>query len=235
MSGITIISGLAKGIDTVAHTFSYNNLGKTISVLGSGLERIYPIENIPLYQKILDNNGLIVSEYPAKEMYNSDNFRARNRIISGLSLGVLVVEATYRSGTSITAQHAISQKRPIFCIPHEIWDSHGVGTNKLIKNGAFLVTSSEDILKILKLTSIKKIYNQLKKNNSFDKTPLKGTKKFKNNKLQQIYDMIDSNNSISVNNIAKLTGFPVNEVLSITSILEIDGYIKKTEGGYVCT
>ena len=144
--GITIASGLAKGIDTVAHLYSYKEKGKTIAVLPSGFNHIFPKENVGLYEKILDNGGLVISEYSPHIEAKSQYFLERNRIVSGLSLGVLVVEAAHRSGTSVTAKLAKSQGRKVFALPHEIWDSHGVGTNRLIKTGATLVTCVEDIL-----------------------------------------------------------------------------------------
>ena len=133
--GITIISGLALGIDSAAHTSSYNKKGKTIAVLGSGFNNIFPEENTSLFKEIINNDGLIISEYPPNTQVKSNYFIARNRIISGLSLGILVIEAQYRSGTSVTARIAKEQGRPIFTLPHELWDSNGVGTNKLLKMG----------------------------------------------------------------------------------------------------
>ena len=147
------------GIDTVAHLYSYNQLGKTIAVLGSGFHQIFPSENIDLYKKILDFGGLVISEYPPDTKCQSKYFLERNRIVSGLSLGVLVIEAVHRSGTSVTAKLAISQNRKVFALPHEIWNSHGTGTNRLIKNGAILVNCTEDILQEFK--SLKKLSKKL--------------------------------------------------------------------------
>ena len=149
--GLTIISGLARGIDTVAHAGSYNQVGKTIAVLGCGFNKIYPPENLDLYKKILDNNGLVVSEYSPDTEAQSSNFINRNRIISGLALGILVVEAKSKSGTGKTAKIAKKQGKAVFALPHEIDDLHGVGTNRLIKNGAILTTETIDILNTLKL------------------------------------------------------------------------------------
>lgn len=122
--GLTIISGLAKGIDSQAHIGAYNKKGKTIAVLPSGFNNIFPEENIDLAKKILLNGGLLISEYPPQTIKKSSNFLARNRIISGLSIGLLIVEATFRSGTSVTAKYAKSQNKPIFAIPHEISNPH---------------------------------------------------------------------------------------------------------------
>ena len=104
-----------------------------------------------MYKEIIKNCGLIISEYKPDEERESRNFLKRNRIISGLALGVIVIEATYRSGTSVTAKLAKEQNKKVFAIPHEIWNSKGVGTNKLIKNGAILVNDTKDILKELKI------------------------------------------------------------------------------------
>ena len=112
--GISIASGLAKGIDTVAHLYSYKEKGKTIAVLPNGFNYIFPKENIGLYEKILDNGGLVISEYPPDIKAKSKYFLERNRIVSGLSLGVLVVEAAHRSGTSVTAKLAKTQGRKVF-------------------------------------------------------------------------------------------------------------------------
>ncbi|MCR5186051.1 MAG: DNA-processing protein DprA, partial [Clostridia bacterium] len=145
--GITIISGMAVGIDTSAHVGCLEVGGNTIAVLGCGLNNIFPKQNIKLYHRILENNGLVISEYPPDAAANSARFLERNRIVSGLSIGVLVIEAAHRSGTSVTASLAQKQHKSIFCLPHDLKDKHGVGTNRLIKNGASLVTCTNDIIK----------------------------------------------------------------------------------------
>ena len=134
------------GIDTVAHKSTLENKGYTIAVLGNGFNNIFPIENIPLYYEIINKNGLILSEYPPEEKAKSKNFLERNRIVSGLSKGILIIEAMYRSGTSVTSRLAKEQERKVFVLPHEIYDKNGVGTNKLIREGAILVTSVKDII-----------------------------------------------------------------------------------------
>ena len=160
--GITVISGLARGIDTIAHTYSYNQKGKTIAVLGSGFNKIFPPENIDLYKKILEEDGLIVSEYPPNTEADSLKFPERNRIISGLSNGIIVIEAKSRSGTSITAKFAKEQHKPVFVLPHEIDSPHGIGTNRLLKKGAIPITDTADVLDKLKLTEFKEIYKKIK-------------------------------------------------------------------------
>lgn len=116
---LTIVSGMAKGIDAIAHSSAINVRGKTIAVLPSGFNNIYPRENINLYNKIIENGGTVITEYSPKEKVSSNKFLERNRIVSGLSIATLVVEAAYRSGTTVTAKLARSQNRDVFCIPRK--------------------------------------------------------------------------------------------------------------------
>ena len=149
--GLTIISGMAVGIDGFAHKGALSVGGKTIAVLGSGFNNIYPEENKELFKQIIENDGAIITEYEPDVKPNSENFPKRNRIVSGLSKGVLVIEAVYRSGTSITAKLGQSQGRKVFCIPSNLERKNGVGTNQLIKEGASLVTNIDDILNAIKV------------------------------------------------------------------------------------
>ena len=116
---LTIVSGMAIGIDTIAHNTAIRNGGKTIAVIPCGLDNIYPKENITLYKKIINNGGTIITEYSPEKEANSRRFLERNRIVSGLSIATLVVESAYRSGTSVTAKLAKSQNRDVFCIPRK--------------------------------------------------------------------------------------------------------------------
>jgi len=153
-SGLTIVSGLAPGIDTFAHTAVVEQGGRTIAVLGTGLDEksIYPKENIKLARKIVELEGLLISEYPPGTRGTRFSFPQRNRIISGLSKGVLVIEAKQKSGSLITANYAFSQKRKVFAIPGSIYSLNSRGTNFLIKQGAKLVDSANDILEELNLS-----------------------------------------------------------------------------------
>ena len=144
---LKIVSGMAIGIDLIAHKEAIKEGGKTIAVLPSGLKNIYPKENIKLYEEIISNGGCVISEYEPYEEAESKKFLERNRIVSGISIGCLVVEAAYRSGTSVTARLTKNQKRDVFCIPGSLDNSKSIGTNKLIKDFAKLVTSPEDIIK----------------------------------------------------------------------------------------
>lgn len=141
---INIVSGLAKGIDSYAHLGSLNT-GNTIAVLGNGLDIIYPKENLELANEIIKRGGTIISEYPCGTKPDKMKFPARNRIISGISSGIIVIEAKEKSGTLITVDFALEQGREVFVVPGNINSINSVGTNDLIKQGARLVTTYEDI------------------------------------------------------------------------------------------
>jgi DNA processing protein len=143
--GICVVSGLARGIDTAAHEGAVGLPGGTIAVLGSSIDQVYPLENKRLYQ-IISEQGLIVSEYPLDTKSHPGLFPQRNRLISGLSQGVLVVEAALRSGSLITVDQALEESRDVFAVPGPITSPKSYGTNALIKQGAKLVSSASDIL-----------------------------------------------------------------------------------------
>ena len=145
---INIVSGLAIGIDTYAHlgAISIQNQASTIAVLGSGIDEMYPKENTELARKIIQTGGCIVSEYPLGTKPNKINFPQRNRIISGLTEGVVVVEASEKSGSLITAEFGIEQGKEIFAVPGNIDNPLSKGTNQLIMDGAKMVLSSKEIL-----------------------------------------------------------------------------------------
>ena len=143
--GICIISGFARGVDTYSHKGAIAAKGRTIAVLGCGLDIVYPPENVELYKQILMNGGAIVTEYPLGSKPEKYHFPARNRIISGLSDGILVVEAKERSGTLITVEHALEQGKDVYSIPGNITSQNSCGTNELIKEGAIPVTKIEDV------------------------------------------------------------------------------------------
>lgn len=252
--GLIIISGMAKGIDTIAHEETINAKGKTIAVLGSGFNNIFPKENSKLYKKILENEGLIISEYAPEVQVQSKQFLERNRIVSGLSIGILVIEAGYRSGTSVTAKIAKKQSRKVFVLPHEINDKYGVGTNKLIQKGAMLVTSTKDIIENFKFLKYKEIlnHNKIEKNNMNSNNKLKNNLniksdiksniqssvktniKFNNKEEKEIYNLV-KNNINNINEIFKSSKIPVNKINETLLILELENYIEKSKGGYICT
>lgn len=144
--GITIVSGLARGIDSAAHRGALQAKGRTVAVMGTGIDGVYPKDNTRLVREILDGGGCLVSQFPLGTPPLKDNFPYRNRIISGLSLGVLIVEASERSGSLITARLAAEQNREVMAVPGNITSSNSFGTNYLIKAGAKLVQQWQDVV-----------------------------------------------------------------------------------------
>ena len=144
--GITVVSGLARGIDTAAHRGAIRGAGKTIAVMGTGIDGVYPKENTGLVREILESGGALVTQFPLGTPPLKDNFPYRNRIISGLSLGVLIVEASERSGSLITARLAMEQNREVMAVPGNITSGNSFGTNYLIKSGAKLVQQWQDVV-----------------------------------------------------------------------------------------
>lgn len=225
--GITVASGMAIGIDTIAHQTTLQEKGETIAVLGNGFNHIFPKENEGLYQQIIKKGGLVITEYPPEEKAKSKNFLERNRIVSGLALGILVIEAAYRSGTSVTAKLAREQGKKVFALPHEVNDLHGVGTNRLIGKGAKIVTSTEDIIKEFPFLRYK-----IPPKEKETKTYI--TRKVcKNEKYNEIYQWI-TENPISLNEIYQKSSKNITEINHILFMLELDGYIEKVVGGYTC-
>ncbi len=150
-SGLTITSGLAHGVDTLAHQSALAAKGRTLAVIGSGLANIYPARNLPLAEKIADGNGAVLSEFPMATPPDRQTFPIRNRVVTGLSFGTLVIEAGTRSGSLISAAQTAEQGRSLYAIPGRIDNPNAFGSNRLLQNGAKLVTSSEDILEDLGL------------------------------------------------------------------------------------
>lgn len=152
-SNINIVSGMARGIDSYAHFGSIyvkeeKEIGNTIAVVANGLDTIYPLENKKLVEYIIESNGTIISEYPLGTKPDKMNFPARNRIISGISDGIIVVEAKEKSGTLITVDFALEQGRDVFAVPGNITSINSIGTNKLIKEGAKIITRVEDLINL---------------------------------------------------------------------------------------
>ncbi len=213
--GITIVSGLAEGIDTIAHKSSLEVNGKTIAVLGSGLLHIYPASNEALYNEILAKDGLIISEYKPNEPSVTYHFPVRNRIIAGLSKAVAIMEATEKSGSMHTKNYALEYNREVFALPARINDIYSVGCNKIISNGqAKMLLGSQDIIefygKSAKSTADIKVV-QL----SYDE--------------QLIYDALDLN-EMNIDEILKKTKMETKVLLTMLMRMEIKGIIKKLPG-----
>ena len=219
LNGLNIVSGLAKGIDSIAHKSTIEKNKKTIAVLGSGFHHIYPKENEKLFYEILEKDGLIISEYEPSEGVKSSNFPERNRIISGISIGVLVVEAAYRSGTSITANYAKKQGRKLYAIPSNIGNNKGVGTARLILNGAKIVINPKQIIEDLEME-----YTEYKKENKKSKS-IKIPEKFK-----KIYTSLE-NKEMTSDEISIELNMPIYEINAQLILMELEGYISKNENG----
>lgn len=218
-TGITIVSGMARGIDSIAHKSAIEMGGRTIAVLGCGLDIIYPPENYKLVNDIV-SHGAVISEFPISTNPDKMNFPQRNRIISGLSLGVAVIEAAEKSGSLITAGHAIEQGREVFAVPGNINSAKSHGTNRLIKMGAKLVEGVNDIIEEFSpavRTSLKSL--EKRENKDYDLT---ADEKF-------IFSLIDAE-SKHIDTIIERSSLPVGVVSGILAKLELKGLIKQLSG-----
>ncbi|MDX1949038.1 MAG: DNA-processing protein DprA [Rickettsiales bacterium] len=248
-----VTSGLAKGIDASAHKASLENNGKTIAVIAGGIDNIYPKENAKLYTEIAEK-GLIISENPFGSLPKSESFPRRNRIISGLSLGVLVVEAVMKSGSLITARFANEQGREVFCVPGFPLDARSEGPNNLIKKGANLVTSAFDICDILKDFSEENILNKIQNNLLFDVENYSFETEILNNNSEEKEEIIDENDEakpsqnqdysemildylssspIEIDEIFRKFQIPASKINSIILELEITGQINRQPGNRI--
>lgn len=226
-----VVSGMAKGIDTAAHEGALGNTntkGGTVAILGTGVESIYPKENESLYYQIKER-GCLVSELPIGTKPFPSAFPRRNRIISGLSVGTLVIEASLMSGSLITAKEALSQNREIFAIPGSPIDSRSTGPNQLIKEGAHLVTNGEDILSILDLNTTRELLDSFiqpsvtgKTYQSIDEKELDEARKIILSRL--------SPEVTSINQLIRGTGLPTDIVTIILVELELAGRIERFAG-----
>lgn len=216
-TGLTIISGMARGIDTLAHRETLAAGGRTIAVLGSGLDVCYPSENRGLMDR-LARSGCAVSEFPPGTMPLRENFPRRNRLISGLSLGVLVVEAAVDSGSLITAQYAVEQNREVFAVPGNITSVTSGGTNKLIRQGARLVTASRDIIE--ELAPVLKGF--LHSDRSVPAVEMSGEESRVCTVLSREPKHIDM--------LSRETMLPVQQILGVLLSLEMKGVVRQGAG-----
>jgi DNA processing protein len=215
-SKFTIVSGMARGIDTIAHRQALKSGGRTIAVLGSGIDKIYPPENRKLSEQISEN-GAVISEYPFGTNPDGGNFPRRNRIISGLSLGILITEAGAKSGALITAFQALEQNREVFAVPGPINSGKSAGSNQLIKEGAKLVQGMQDILQELEGQVEQKISAPERK-----RPKLHGMEK-------NVYEFLNDE-PVHVDALAMKAGKSVPEILTILLTLELMGVVKQLSG-----
>ncbi|WP_034948647.1 DNA-protecting protein DprA [Erwinia oleae] len=225
LSGITITSGLALGIDGVAHRAALEVQGKTLAVLGSGLNNIYPQRHSGLADEIIASGGAIVSEFPLAARPLAHHFPRRNRIISGLSLGVLVVEATLKSGSLVTARLALEQNRDVYAVPGTLGNPASEGTHWLIQQGAMLTAHPNNILEQLQsdLTWLPDLPSSLIYSSTEDNTPLPFA-----DVLANVGDEVTP-----VDVVAERAGQPVPAIVAKLLELELAGWIAVVPGGYV--
>ena len=215
-NNITVVSGLARGIDAIAHKTAVDLGGRTLAVLGSGLDAIYPADNRTLAQEITQGHGAIISEYGLGIKPEAKNFPPRNRIISGLSLGVIIVEAGERSGALITTNFALEQNRDVFAVPGNINSPASQGPNKLIQEGAKLVTRVEDVLEELNLHMVaERTAVQLVLPETAEEIAL--------------YTQLSAQ-PVHIDDLSRSTGLPSALVSSTLTLMELKGMVQQVGG-----
>ncbi len=219
-AGFVIASGMALGVDGVAHKAAIDNHGLTIAVLGCGVDCPYPRENEKLYEEILDSGGLIISEYPLGMPASPGTFPARNRIIAGISSSVLITEAAEDSGSLITAEHAIKQGKTVFAVPGPITSRMSDGTSKLLKQGAVLVSSASDILEELNV-----------KRPHFAKAS-RGEQSLRLTKDEKQILTLLENEERTIDEIGKETNIKAAKLSIILSEMELAGLIRNSSGKF---
>ncbi|WP_289032039.1 DNA-processing protein DprA [uncultured Paraglaciecola sp.] len=222
-SGWIVTSGLAMGIDGLSHQGALIGERSTIAVLGTAIDKMYPRRHIKLAEQILEHDGVIISEFAPGSLSRPENFPRRNRIISGLSLGVLVVEAAIKSGSLITARYALEQNREVLAIPGNIQNPLAAGCNLLIQQGAKLVTCIEDILEEFPQV------NDLLANSNEDKLKKKSFQSLASDKLLDSVDFEVTPLDI----VAQRSGIEVTEVMSKLLEFELRGLVTSVPGGYI--
>jgi len=217
-NNLTIVSGFARGVDTIAHKAALQCGGRTIAVLGTGIDRVYPPENRQLRNRIVEN-GVYCSEFPFGTKPDAVNFPRRNRLISGLGLGVVVIEAGEKSGALLTAYYGLDQDREVFAVPGRIFDEKSRGTNQLLQKGARLVADVDDIL------------NEIDPNRKFPQKArqLELQLKFENADEQSIYDVL-SREPLHIDEIAGRLNKSTYEILATLLTLELKGAVRQLAG-----
>lgn len=223
LAGLTITSGLARGIDGASHSGALGVKGRTIAVLGSGLQQVYPTSHRKLAEKIIVD-GALISEFSLKTPPRAQHFPARNRIISGLSLGVLVVEAAKKSGSLITAYCALEQNREVFAIPGSIYNPRAGGCHRLIRDGAILVETVNDILSELKMNQTVTHKKTRSLHSRVDFAP----------EMQRVYKYVGYEIT-PLDAIIMNSSLTAGEVSSMLLRLELEGLVHTVIGGYTRT
>ena len=219
--GAGVVSGLARGIDSAAHVGCIRGEGITIAVLGTGVDVIYPATNKKLFEQVLDS-GVVISEFPLGTQPEPKNFPIRNRIISGLSRGIVVVEATKRSGSLITASFALDQGREVFAVPGSIESFKSTGTHFLIKQGAKLIENADDIL-------VEFGFADEGVHGGDDSRDTAGAPSHMGKSETKIYEII-GDYPIHIDEIVRRVGMDAGEVLSILMKMELNGIVKQLPG-----
>lgn len=215
-NGITIVSGLARGIDAVAHRTALDEGGRTIAVMACGIDKIYPPEHRDMARQIIDGHGVIITDYPLGAEPENTHFPARNRLISGLSLGVLVVEAGEKSGALITSRFALEQNREVFAVPGNINSPVSVGANRLIQQGAKLVARVDDILEELNLKMVA------------DQAEAKVVLPESAEEAALISQL--SSQPTHIDDLGRLTGMPSSLISSTLTMMELKGMVQQVGG-----
>lgn len=229
--GLTITSGMALGVDGIAHEAALDAGGSTIAVLGCGVDVIYPRRHEGLYQRIIDEGGLILSPFPLGMPAKRETFVQRNRIISGLSVGTLVVEAALRSGSLTTARFAMEQSREVFAIPGSIHHSLSKGCHYLLKNGAKCVESGQDILEECR-AHLADFISPEKTNNNLKPAPNDVKPGSEDSDYQAIFSAVGYEVT-TVDQIIARTGLDPCEIASMLLVMELEGQLEQVAGGYM--
>jgi len=224
-AGIVITSGLARGIDTVSHKNALKAKGKTVAVIGSGLDRIYPPENKDLTSDIVLNGGSVLSEYPLGTSPLKFNFPKRNRIISALSFATLVIEGDYNSGSLITARYAIEQGRDVMAVPGRIDSRLSNGPNKLIKDGAYPITNVMDIISLIPFSEIQRM--NIKNIDIVEEKKLDVS-----DRAKEIYELLKVRNALTPDEISIMLKIDISELFNYIFELESLNAIVLLAGKY---
>ncbi|TES91185.1 MAG: DNA-protecting protein DprA [Anaerolineales bacterium] len=214
-NGVTVVSGLARGIDSTAHKAALNAGGRSIAVLGSGVDRIYPDENRKLAEKMIER-GALISDYPLGTPPEGTNFPPRNRLISGLCIAVVIVEAGHKSGALITADFAVNQGREVFAVPGNIFAPQSKGTNRLVRDGAHPLLSPEDLLAALDLTMV------TEHQSARTVLPADATE-------AALFEIL-GHEPMHVDEIGLLAKLPIAQVSSSLALMELKGMVRQVGG-----